>query len=62
MTIDLKPQQQRVIEDWLLEDRDAVATHVEMGFAQAERGESIDGDAALELLRRRRAERLNSRE
>jgi Arc/MetJ-type ribon-helix-helix transcriptional regulator len=87
MTIDLKPEQQRVIdlavgsgayqspdevldqafeliseqlqlEDWMLEQRDAVAVQIETGFAQAERGELMDGDAALEMLRRRRAERL----
>lgn len=91
MTIDLKPEQQRVIdlairsgacqdpsdvldqafaiirdqfdfEDWMLEERDAVATHIDTGFAQAERGQSIDGDAALEILRRRRPEKLDSRE
>ena len=49
-------------EDWMLEDRDAVATHIQTGFVPAERGELIDGDAALELLRRRRAETLDSRE
>ena len=82
MTIDLKPEQQRVIdlavqsgayrnsgevleqafaiireqldfEDWMLEEREAVAAHIEMGFAEAERGELIDGDAALEMLRQR---------
>jgi Arc/MetJ-type ribon-helix-helix transcriptional regulator len=87
MTIDLKPEQQRVIdlavrsgayrnsgevldqafaiiseqldlEDWMLEDREAVAAHIKTGFAQAERGELIDGDATIEMLRRRRAERL----
>jgi antitoxin ParD1/3/4 len=87
MAIDLKPEQQRVIdlavqsgayrdpadvldqafeiireqldlEDWMLEQRDAVAAHVEAGFAQAQRGELIDGDAAVEMLRRRRAGRL----
>ena len=87
MTIDLKPEQQRVIdlavgsgayqnpdevldqaveiireqlqlEDWMVEQREAVAAHIETGFAQAERGELIDGDAALEMLRQRRAERL----
>ncbi len=86
MTIDLKPEQQRVIdlavrsgayqnpgevldqafeiireqlqfEDWRLEQRAAVAAHIETGFAQAERGELIDGDAAIEMLRQRRAER-----
>ncbi len=87
MTIDLKPEQQRVIdlavqsgayrnpdevldqafeiireqlelEDWMLEQREAVAAQVDKGFAQAERGELIDGDAAVEMLRQRRAERL----
>jgi Arc/MetJ-type ribon-helix-helix transcriptional regulator len=74
MTIELKPEQQRVIdlavrsgayrnpdevldqafaiireqldfEDWMLEEREAVAAHIKTGFAQAERGELTDGDA-----------------
>jgi Arc/MetJ-type ribon-helix-helix transcriptional regulator len=88
MTIDLKPEQQRVIdlavrsgayrnpgevldqafaiireqldfEDSMLEEREAVATHIKTGFVQAERGELIDGDAAVEMLRQRRADKLN---
>jgi len=87
VAIDLKPEQQRVIdlavqsgayqnpgdvldqafaiireqlqlEDWMVEQREAVAAHIETGFAQAERGELIDGDTAVEMLRQRRAERL----
>ena len=87
MVIDLKPEQQRVIdlamesgayqnpsevldqafeiireqldlEDWMFEQRETIAAHVEKGFVQAERGELIDGSVALEMLRRRRAERL----
>ena len=87
MAIDLKPEQQRVIdlavqsgayqnpsevldqafeiireqlqlEDWMVEQHEAVAAHIEKGFAQAERGELIDGDDAVEVLRQRRAERL----
>ena len=87
MSIDLKPEQQRVIdlavrsgayqnpgevldqafeiireqlelEDWMFEEREAIATHIETGFAQAARGELIDGDAAVEILRQRRTERL----
>ena len=87
MTIDLKPEQQRVIdlavrsgayqnpgevldqafeiireqldlEDWTLEQREEVAAHIAEGFAQAERGELTDGDAAVEILRQRRAQRL----
>jgi len=85
--IDLKPEQQRVIdlavqsgayqnpgevldqafeiireqlqlEDWMVEQREAVSAHIEAGFAQAQRGELIDGDAAVEMLRQRRAGRL----
>ena len=88
MMIDLKPEQQRVIdlavgsgayqnpgevldqafeiireqlnlEDWMLDQREAVAAHIEKGFLQAERGELIDGDAAIEMLRKRRAKRSN---
>jgi predicted transcriptional regulator len=87
VVIDLKPEQQRVIdlavgsgayqnpgevldqafeiireqlslEDWMVEQREAVAAQIEKGFAQAERGELVDGDTALEMLRQRRAERL----
>ena len=89
MTIDLKPEQQRVIdlavqsgayrnpdevldqaleiireqldlEDWMLEQRESIAAHIEKGFAQAKDGELIDGDAAVEMLRQRRAKRLKS--
>jgi len=85
--IDLKPEQQRVIdlavqcgayqspdevldqafeiireqlelEDWMIEQKEAVAAHIRKGFEQAERGHLIDGDAAVAMLRRRRAERL----
>lgn len=87
MTIDLKPEQQRVIDlavqsgayqnpdevldqaleiireqldlqDWMLERRESIAAHVQVGFAQAERGELMNGDVAVEMLRTRRAERL----
>ena len=89
MTIDLKPEQQRVIdlavgsfaykdpsevldqafeiireqldlEDWMFEQRESIGTHIEKGFAQAEHGELIDGDVAIEMLRQRRAERPKS--
>ena len=87
MTIDLKPEQQRLIdlavasgayrdpsevleqafeiireqlqlEDWMVEERERVVSHIRVGFEQAERGELIDGDVAIETLRQRRAERL----
>jgi Arc/MetJ-type ribon-helix-helix transcriptional regulator len=88
MTIDLKPEQQRVIdlavrsgayqnagevldqafeiireqldlEDWMVEQRTEAAAHVATGFAQAEGGELMDEDAALQMLRKRRAQRSN---
>ncbi len=31
-------------EEWLAENRDGIAAAIELGFAEAERGESIDGD------------------
>ena len=44
-------------QDWLAEQREAVAAKIALGFAQAERGELIDGDAAVEMLRQRRRDR-----
>jgi predicted transcriptional regulator len=43
----------------MLEQREVVAAHIKTGFAQAERGELIDGDSAVEMLHQRRAEKLN---
>src|SRR5277367_6345439 len=89
MSIDLKPEQQRVIdlavqsgayrdpgevldraleiireqldlEDWMFEQREAIGAHIEIGFAQAERRELIDGDNLIEMLRQRRPERLKT--
>ena len=48
------------LEDWMFEQREAIAAHNEKGFAQSERGELLDGDAAIEMLRMRRAERRKS--
>jgi len=41
-------------EDWLAEQREEVAAKIARGFAQSERGEVMDGDAAVEMLRQRR--------
>ncbi len=49
-------------EDWLAEQREAVAAQIATGFAQAEHGEIMDGEAAIEMLRERRAARLKTRE
>jgi len=45
-------------KDWMIEQRDAIAAQIEKGFAQSERGELIDGDAAMEILRQRRQARV----
>lgn len=50
-------REQLELEDWMIGQRDANAAHIEKGFSQAERGELIDGDAAIEILRKRRTER-----
>lgn len=86
MVIDLKPEQQRLIdlavelgayqnpsevldqafeiireqldlEDWMLEKRTSLTAQIETGYSQAERGELIDGEIALETMRQRRVER-----
>jgi Arc/MetJ-type ribon-helix-helix transcriptional regulator len=36
-------REQLDLEDWMVEQREAVAAYVGAGFAQAERGELIDG-------------------
>ena len=45
----------------MLGQREEVAAHIAAGFEQAERGELIDGDAVIKILRQRRAERLKQR-
>jgi predicted transcriptional regulator len=43
-------------EEWLAENRDEIAAAIELGFAEAERGELIDGDE----VRSRMAARKNA--
>ena len=47
-------------EDWLTDQRKAIAAKIATGFAQAERGELLDGETAVETLRQRRAERFKT--
>ncbi len=42
----------------MIEQRDAVSAQIATGFAQAERGELMDGDESIEMLRQRRIEGL----
>ncbi len=50
-------REQLDLDDWMLTEREAAASHIATGFAQAERGELTDGDVAIEMLRQRRAGR-----
>ena len=42
----------------MLEQRESISAKIERGFAQAESGQLIDGDAAIKMMSRRRAEHL----
>jgi predicted transcriptional regulator len=44
-------------ENWMLADKDAIAAQIAEGFAQAERGELVDPERAIQLLQDRRANR-----
>ena len=44
-------------EEWLVENRTEIAAQIEHGFAQAERGELVDGEEAFQQLRERHRER-----
>ena len=56
------PNPEHPLEDWMYEQREAIAAHIAEGFAQAERGELIDGDVVIAMLRERRAALLKPRE
>lgn len=47
-------------ENWLARNRDEIADQIEHGFAQAERGELIDGDEVFSVLRGRRSAQRNT--
>jgi predicted transcriptional regulator len=40
-------------EQWLAKNRADIAARIEHGFAQAERGEMVDGEEAFQQLRQR---------
>jgi predicted transcriptional regulator len=50
-------QEQYRNEDWMLADHEAIAAQIEEGFAQAERGELVDAEQAVQILQERRAKR-----
>jgi Arc/MetJ-type ribon-helix-helix transcriptional regulator len=49
-------REQLRFEDWMGKEREGLASQIATGFAQAERGELMDSEEALTLLRQRRAE------
>ena len=51
-------EEQLRFEDWMADRREELASQIAVGFAQAERGDSVDSAEAIAMLRRRRAERL----
>jgi predicted transcriptional regulator len=44
-------------DEWLLAEKGAIVAQIEEGVAQAERGELVDADEAVEILRKRREKR-----
>jgi predicted transcriptional regulator len=44
-------------DDWLLTNREAIAARIDEGFEQAQRGELIDADDVVRILKDRRASR-----
>jgi predicted transcriptional regulator len=42
-------------EDWLLASKDAIAAQIDEGFEQARRGELIDADDVVRILKDRHA-------
>lgn len=48
-------------EQWLSSNKEEIAAMIEVGFAQAERGELIEPEAATRLLRERHAARSAKR-
>jgi Arc/MetJ-type ribon-helix-helix transcriptional regulator len=53
-------REQLRFEDWMGKEREGLASQIATGFAQADRGELMDSEEALTLLRQRRAERLKT--
>jgi predicted transcriptional regulator len=44
-------------DDWMLVEREAISAQIGEGFAQAERGELVDAEQAIQMLQDRRAKR-----
>jgi predicted transcriptional regulator len=44
-------------DGWLLPEKGEISAQIEEGFAQAERGELVDAEEAVEIIRKRRENR-----
>ena len=44
-------------DGWLLPEKGEISAPIEEGFAQAERGELVDAEEAVEIIRKRRENR-----
>jgi len=53
-------REQLRLEDWMKEQRETLAPQIAVGFSQAERGELMDGEEAVQMLRQHRAARLKT--
>jgi predicted transcriptional regulator len=43
--------------DWMMADKEAIAVHIEEGYAEAERGELVDAERVIGILQDRRTKR-----
>ena len=50
-------REQNEMDEWLLANRDEITAQIEEGYAQAQRGELIDGEEVVRILREDRAQR-----
>jgi predicted transcriptional regulator len=50
-------REQHEMDQWMRANREEIAAHIEEGFSQAERGELIDAEDVVRILREDRAQR-----
>lgn len=50
-------REQHEMDEWMLANREEIAAHIEEGCAQAERGELIDAEEVIRILREDRTQR-----
>jgi predicted transcriptional regulator len=50
-------REEHEMDEWMLANRDEITAQIEEGYAQAQRGELIDGEEVVRILREDRAQR-----